>query len=169
MAELSTATTRWLLEWLENHSVAGEEWAEGICEPEALQEPGGMIDWETFAALCDRLAEFSEAPPPSVPLLPSPAEIGREIAEAIFLSSVTPAQSSNISPKRLFVKEVPKVASQLFPGLEVRAEVAADGEVILFEFALPDAAHECPAFFELIKGVIEAAPLLVSLDAADVA
>jgi PAS domain S-box-containing protein len=169
MAELSTATTKWLLEWLENHSVTGEEWAEGICEPEALQEPGGMIDWETFAALCDRLAEFSEAPPPSVPLLPSPAKIGREIAEAIFLSSVAPAKSSNISPKRLFVEEAPKVASQLFPGLEVRAEVAADGEITFFEFALPDDAHDCPAFFELIKGAIEAAPLLVNLNAADVA
>lgn len=169
MAELSTAATSWLLEWLENHSVPGEEWAADICDPDDLSEPGATVDWETFAALCDRLAEYSEDPPPSLPLLPSPAEIAREIAEEIFLSSAAPARSSDVPAEIFFVEESPALASELFPGLEVRADVAADGEVILFEIGLPDDAPECPTFFELIKGVLEAAPLLVDQDAADVA
>ena len=80
MTELSTLVTRWILEWLEGHSISGADWVADICDLDDLIEPDGFIAWDSFAQLCDRLAEFSEERPDDGPLLPAPGIIGREIA-----------------------------------------------------------------------------------------
>ncbi len=169
MAELSTSVTSWLLEWLEGHSISGADWVADICEPEDLIEPDGFIAWESFSRLCDRLAEFSEEPPDDTPLLPAPVGIGREIAEEIFSSAATRFSAGDVPIEILFVDEAPSIANELFPELEVRADIASDGEVILLEVGLPADAIDCPVFFEMIQGVLEAAPLLLDQEPADVA
>jgi PAS domain S-box-containing protein len=169
MAELSTLVTSWILEWLEGHSISGADWSAGICEPEDLIEPDGFIAWESFTQLCERLAEFSEERSDDGPRIPAPGVIGREIAEEIFSSAATRIDAEDVPFEILFVDDAPIVASELFPEIEVRADIASDGEVVLLDVGLPADAIDCPVFFELIHGVLEAAPLLVDQEPADVA
>ena len=169
MAELSTFVTSLLLEWLESHSVAGADWAADICDPEDLVEPDGHIDWEIFSQLCDRLANYSEEAFDPNPLLPTPAEIGREVAEELFSASPTRIRASDVPIEILFIEESISLANDLFPELEVRADIASDGNVILLEIELPADCSGCPAFFELIKGALEVAPLLLEQDPVEVA
>ncbi|MCP4039611.1 MAG: PAS domain S-box protein [bacterium] len=169
MYELSTSVTSWLLDWLEGHSVSGAVWAEGICELQDLIEPEGFIAWDAFAALCERLADYGENPPDDVSPLPCPAEIGREIADEIIASSDSPFESGDLPIEIVFVEELPAFAGEIFPDLAVSADIASDGEVILFEVAVPDTQADGTAFFELIRGALEAVPLLADHEAADVA
>ncbi len=169
MAELSTLVTSWILEWLEGHSISGADWASDICDPEDLIEADAFIAWETFTQLCDRLAEFSEERLDDGPRIPDPGVIGREIAEEIFSSAATPASAEDVPIEILFVDDAPIIANELFPEIEVRADIASDGEVILLDVRLPADAIDCPVFFEMVSGVLEAVPLLVDQGPADVA
>ena len=85
MAELSTQLTCWLLEWLEAHSISGEQWTQGTSlQVEDLSDPDQTISWEHFALLCDRLGEFCGDDCDGIAALPPAVEIGREIAEELF-------------------------------------------------------------------------------------
>lgn len=169
MAELSTFVANLLLEWLESHSVAGADWAADICDPEDLVEPEGYIDWEVFSQLCDRLASYSEEAFDPIPLLPAPAEIGREVAEELFSAAPTRIRVADVPIEILYIEASISLANDLFPELEVRADIASDGNVISLEIALPEDCSGCPAFFELIKGALEVAPLLLDQDPVEVA
>ncbi len=169
MAELSTAATSRLLEWLCSQSIPAAVWTADICQPEDLIEPGGFVEWGVFSQLCDRLVEFSEEPSDGVPGLPLPAEIARELAEEAFAVAPERFRTGDIPIEILFVEEALSIADEVFPGLEVHAKIASDGEVVLLEIQLPEDAAGCPTFFELIRGILEAAPALLGQRPTDVA
>ncbi len=169
MAEISTLVTISLLQWLESRSVSGADWAADICDPEELVDSDGYVDWDVFSQLCNRLAHYSEEVFDSIPPLPAPAEIGREIAEELFSSGSAYMSAADVPVEILYIEESLRMANELFPELDVHADIASDGHVVLLEFGLPEDCAGCPAFFELIKGALEVAPLLLDLEPVEVA
>ncbi|MFT5441407.1 MAG: two-component system cell cycle sensor histidine kinase/response regulator CckA [Myxococcota bacterium] len=170
MAELSTSVAGGLACWLAGQSVSATDWCENICDAEKVLEDGGLISWEIFAALCERLGEFSHgSQAPQAPNLPTLREIGREIAEAIFTNQAREFPADAVPIEILLIEEAPNFAFDVFPDLLVQAEIASDGDVMLFQVALPEDATDCAEFFELIQGVLEALPLLAGQEPSDVA
>ena len=76
---------------------------------------------------------------------------------------------ADVTIEILYIEASISLANDLFPELEVRADIASDGNVISLEIALPEDCSGCPAFFELIKGALEVAPLLLDQDPVEVA
>lgn len=169
MSQLSTSVVRWILDWLEGHSVSAEEWTGGICEIDALFDPDGSTSWETFVALSDRLRAFSDAPPEGAFAIPGLVEIGREIAEEVFAGGESPFPIAELPLELLYVESLPAFASHLDPDIEIEADVAADGEVVLWQISLPEPGSDCSAAFALIQGALEVIPTLAGHDDADVA
>ncbi|MDP6978194.1 MAG: PAS domain S-box protein [Myxococcota bacterium] len=169
MSQVSTSATRWLLDWLEGHSISASVWVDGICEIDDLLSSENGLPWDTFVELCERVAEFCDSPPEGALAMPSLAGIGREIAEEVFESSESPFNDRDLPVELMFVERLPAAAAQHFRGLDIQADMAANGEVVLFQVNLPDPACECPAFFELIEGALEVVPIVAGHDPADVA
>ncbi len=140
---------------------------------DSSEEPSDGFSWEDLADVCAALnegvaiePESSESPPATL------RAIGRElIQDLVGRASLARALADVGSIPDLLQGPIARVMLEVFPDLTfvVRhqmGEPSEDGprDVLVIEASLPESLEGCRPFFELVQGLIEACPLLISQD-----